>query len=640
MLRAPTDDLVERLGRLFYPATIAAVVAVLIAVEAYLPTQFAVFGLYALVGLVGGAMIHYGTDEVTRETRTRIDRRFHRGAVYAVVAVTVGAVALTGAPLVVAVGLVVGYALVARQLLVLADARRLVPQITALYLLSPVTKYLTAGYYIGHGDLLFHTRLAESVVAEGSLAAIAGETYYDFPGLHLLSGTVSSLSGLGAHDGITLVGLAAYATLLPAVYLITARVTDDPRLGLATALAAAALDDLSFYASYVFPQALAIVLILALVLLALLAARDRIARPAAAAFVLVAVALVFTHHLTEVLFVPVLGLVAALYASHGREYATGLLTSRGLALFAFAGVLTTVRLYRTGFLGRLADKAGLLVRGGARGGHTQSLNFAFGIGAAPDPVVAAFRWLASPYGVYLVVLLLVFSIGVVAFLRAPWRPVTHGAVAWAGIAGAIFVFETPISIQSLIRIRAPWLFVFAFVVAIGFRKLRRHADPARTSRLLLLLLVVLCAAGPLVTADNYYGLDPRPTTQNAFSDAEYEQLRAVSSFVEGTETPTTVFWYTRLAMERFRVTGAEHATIRGESLVVEPGHLLYRRSWTDHEVFFSANTADSLYSHRMRVSDGWLDERLVRGDKVYSAGEVGLLWSDAERSFRSDRPPT
>jgi len=621
----------ERLGRYFYPLSIGAVLIALAAVQQYLSTRFVIFGLYGLFGLVGGAAVYYRTSDTSNLSYPVINDRMHAVGVYVVTAVSLGLVALTGEPLLVVLGLGLGYALVVRQLVSSPTPGRMVPQITALFLLSPTVKYLTAGQYIGHGDLLVHTRLVEDIMLGGSLEAIASASYNQFPGLQLLSATIASLTGLSAYDGIMLAGLGAYAIVVPAVYLVALRLTDIPVLALSVAFAVTLLDDISFYVSYAFPQSLAMVMVVLLALLATIAERDAVKWPAVAGFGLVAVALSFTHHLTQLLFIPVILCATVVYALSGGTRLRDFAVSRSATLLVGAVLITTVRLLLTGFFGRLWRAGGLLVQGGLYGGYTQGLTREFGAESSTT-VLSAVQWLTSAYGLYIILLLMVFSVGVVGLLRATNSPPAYTALAWTGVIGAVLVFETPLSIPSLIRIRAPWLFAFAFVVGLGIYQFRRDISSTGSLRLLFMVLIVLAAIGPLVTADNYYDLDPRETAQTSFSAAEYEQLRGTASFVDATAEPTTVFWETRLVMDRYRISeDLPRASVRDDQVRIPAGHYVYRDAWADHRLTFTAASGDEFYSNTVYMSDEWLDQRVDAGNQVYSAGGTGILWQPTER---------
>jgi hypothetical protein len=630
---SPSKSIVTRLGRYFYPLTIGGVAIVLLFVLAYLPDRWAVFGLYPLLGLAGGAVVYHGTYRAEGASGYDIDVGLHRTGVYVTSALTIGAVALTNEPLLVAVGLGVGYLLFVRQLFADPTPRLMVPQVTVLFMLSPLTKYLTAGRYIGDGDVLVHTRLVEEILAGGSVAAISGTSYHDFPGLHLLSSTLGSLTGLGSYDGLMLAGLGAFTVVIPAVYLVAVRLTDDRLLALTTAVAVAILDDVSFFASYVFPQSLAIVLLLVLVVLATMAYRRAIQYRVAGVFVVVTVALALTHHLTEILALPVFAVAGLFYAARGKSYARNLVRSPPFALFAVGVAVIGVRLWQTGFLERLYPKAVTLVESGLLGGYTESVSLGFGRAVRSSSVSSALGWLLSPYGVFAILLLLLFAIGVVGFLRSRTHPAPYATVVWTGILGGVLILESPLSIKSLIRIRLPWQFVFAFVVGAGILLLCRYAATPSRRVAVLVLLVLATAGSPLVTADDYYGLDPRPTTQTSFSDESFAELRSASVFSGATESPPAVLAQTRRVMNRFGLADLGRVGLRDEQLVLPAGHFLYRTEWRDHKVSFRVRGPDSLYGNSLYVSGEWLDSRVGAGNKVYTAGGTGALWSETDRPF-------
>jgi len=631
--RATSALTTDALGRSFYPAAIVSVVVVLVSVYFTVGAAFAVFGLYALFGILGGAALYYGFDDGTESSHWAIDGAAYRLGVYAAVAVTIGIVSLTGEAMAVLLGLLIGYALVVGQLLSDPVPERLVPQLTALFLLSPVTKYLTAGRYIGHGDLLFHTRVVEDLVTTGSLASIGYASYQNFPGLHVVASSVASLAGLGPHDGIMLTGLAVWAVVIPAVYLIIVRITNHPQLALCTAFALVLLDDLSFFASYVFPQSLAMAMIVMLGLLATLAVRDEIKWRIASVFAVMAGVLSVTHHLTQVLVFPVVALGIVLYAIRGREELAATVRSRPVALFGFAAAVSGFRLVQTGFIDRLLAKAGQIIGGGTMGGYTEGTVFSFGRPARSSSVGHALEWLVSPYGLYITVLLVLFSLGFVVYLRSSERPVAHRALFGCGAVAALLVFETPISIQSLIRIRFPWLFVFAFVLAIGLLQLIRYAGRRPVGVIVLALVVATAISAPLVTADNYYDLDPRPTVQSSFTDQEIAELRALSGYVDSEERTVGGFWITEQVLERYGVNDVHNARIADGEVMLPAGHFVYRSAWPGHKVHFTVGTGEQLYSNTLYVATAWLDRRIEQTNKVYTVGGTSLRWHPSERPF-------
>jgi hypothetical protein len=181
------------------------------------------------------------------------------------------------------------------------------------------------------------------------------------------------------------------------------------------------------------------------------------------------------------------------------------------------------------------------------------------------------------------------------------------------------------------------------VIALGlYRACRRYAEqqPVKKVPLVLVLIVILGTAAPLVTADHYYGLDPRPTAQNDFSEQEYESLRSLAGFVRTYDSESvTTLQPTRTALERFGVAERRmgYADVRRGELYIPAGLLVYRNQWGEHEVPFITTVQeadDGLYSSRLDVSSSWLKQRIRTGNKVYDAGTVGIVWKSQDRPFK------
>lgn len=631
MYRLSFTTLGDRLETYFYPLAIAAVLAILSAVALYLSTQFAIFGLYALFGLVGGATVYYRTAAFDELSRDRINERIHRYGVYIVSSLTLGVVVLTREPLVVGFGLLIGYTLLIRQFVSRPTPERLLPQLTALFLLSPAVKYLTVGQYIGHGDLLFHVGLVEDIMREHTIAAIATTSYYDVPGLHIVAATVSSVSGFGAYEGVMLTGLAAFSIAIPAMYLVALRLTGRELLALSGAIGVAVLNDLSFFVSYVFPQSIATIMVLVLLVLGSMVSRDEIKWPVAGLFVLGTLGLAMTHHLTQVLFLPTIACFVSIYLLSSSVPTGTLLKSRQFALLGVALLINGVVLWQIEFFGRLYDAAVLLVQGGIFGGYSQGITIGLGMTPPSSSMSLAIDWLFSPYALYLVLLLVVFSIGVVTFIRHTNHSAGYVALGCTGLVGALFILETPLSIKSLIRIQFPWQFAFAFVVGIGLLNLRRRVGSTAFGRLLVGTLVVLLVVTPLVAVDNYYGLDPRPTAETSFSEAEFSELKATEEFVSQRDAQITGLHETRLVMSRFGTTDLERGIVRNDRMILPAGHFIYRSGFPDNKLSLTTGTGSSLYSNDIYMSETWLSTRVERANHVYTAGGTGTLWSPTER---------
>ena len=642
------NKILSVLAILFFPLGILSVVAVEYFVYRYVGVRFAVFGLYALLGLGVAAAIYYTSiiDKRLFPLSVNVESigegRSIDKIVYITCALTVATATVTQYPIIAAPGLLIAYSSLALQLYSNPTPSRFLPQLMAVFAVSPAIKQLTTGFYFGHGDLFHHVGVIEDLMASGSLSAISYSRYDDFPGLHVLTTAIGTVSDMGAYDSLLILGAVVSMSIIPLMYLFAYYLTESTWYAASTALAITTMAQVSFYSSYFFPQAFASILVLFLIVLAFI--YDRVPKKwtITSLIVLISLTVIITHHLTQVAFLPMILVPSILYMLNGRKYAARLLRSAQFRIYVLVAVLNVLYLiYFSSFLDRLLMSGTGLIAGGLSGGYSQVSTYAFGR-TSTEPVGIAVDWLISPYGIYMIVLLAVFCLGVIAFLRSGPAGTAYRALVWAAILASPIMFDTPISVKSLIRIRYPWMFLFTLVIALGlYRACRRYAEqqPVKKVPVVLVLIVIIGTAAPLVTADHYYGLDPRTTTQNDFSEQEYESLRSLAGFVRTYDSESvTTFRHTRTALKRFGVAERRmgYADVRRGELYVSAGVLIYRNQWGEHNVPFVTTlqkAGDELYSSRLEVSSPWLEQRVRAGNKVYDAGTVGMVWKSQDRPF-------
>jgi hypothetical protein len=562
--------------------------------------------------------------------------------VYITCALTVATATVTQYSIIAAPGLLIAYSSLALQLYSNPTPSRFLPQLMAVFAVSPAIKQLTTGFYFGHGDLFQHVDIIEDLMIGGSLSAISYARYRDFSGLHVLSTAIGTVSDIGAYGSLLILGVIVSMSIIPLMYLFGYYLTEDTWYATSAALAVTMMAQVSFYSSYFFTQSFASVLVLFLVVLTF--TYNRVSKRWAITFLIVIISLtvIITHHLTQVVFLPMVLVPSTLYALNGRKYAARLLRSAQFRIYVLIGVLNLLYMaYFSDFLDNLLSKGTELITGGLTGGYSQVSTYAFGRAPPTGSVEVALDWLISPYGIYMIVLLAVFSLGVIAFLRSGPTNTAHRALIWAAILASPIVFETPISVKSLARIRYPWMFLFTLVIALGlYTACRRYAEqqPVKKVPLVLMLIVILGATAPLVTADHYYGLDPRTSTQNDFSEQEYESFRSLAGFVRTYDSErVTALQHTELALRRFDIPGEEvgYPNVRRGDLYLPAGLFVYRTQWSEYEVPFitSKEADDKLYSSRLYVSSSWLRQRVRTGNKVYDSGSVGMVWKSQDRPF-------
>lgn len=650
----------ESLQRWFFPLSIAGSFLVLFVAQFLLDTITAIKGGYVLLGLLIAVVVYRTTDadhldadssiaavsiDDGKPDETRVDTvgRFTQSekGVYIIIALTIAASALLGErfyPLL--IGLLVGYALLGYQLFARRWSSRLLTQVLGLYLVSPVSQYLTTGFYFGPGDTFTHVRLVESLMESGTIEALT--LYSGFPGFHTFVGAVSMVAGVPAYDGLQLVGITSFSALIVLIYLV-ADSLHGQRFAIFAALALTLMDSIVFFATYFFPQSLAVVLFTFLLYVALRTyPRNSADLRLTICGLVVVPAVVLTHHLTVVLLVPLFGFAVVsewwtTSRAGGSNWSIGVPTHRLSLVFVTGLLALTYWSFTEEFIGMFA----VFVLGKldsqlvASGSSKPILTYAIGTSIPSLTLWDSVLSLFSPEGIYFILLTSTFVLGLVSVLDAPRKYVRMTGLVSTGVLSVVLVMRTPFALPGIERLRLPASIFFAFVIAIGLRRLLDSRPKVPGVRhLTLALFVVFAATTPIVAGDDLYRahagpglyeLQPLPEPQRELSSGEVEQLAATSRFIEthGSTSRVTTFGVTARALSRFGSESTGRVSIVESGLRTGEGLFVYRERWTDHTVVFSP-AEYSLSS--LVISEEWLDTTLQRENKVYDTGSVGILW--------------
>lgn len=638
----------RRVEWLLYLILLFSVVVVL-ALFSQINVVFAVKGSYVLVGTILAGMVFFGTRYYGGVTSgfpsmDLNERNANRATKAVVILVSFAYVLILLTEytvFVLAAVLPAGYFLLSLQLNAGTGTKLLLFQTVLLFTITPVAKYVTTDFYFGSGDILHHVGYTKELVAAGSTAGISS-TYSSFPGLHLLTATVHFVTGLPVYDALLSVGIA-YGSLftLPLVFLFAYHVVRNARYAVLTALMASTITYVVYYTTYFFAQALAVPLFLFLVYLAYRIESAR--RSSGSAYwrvlwetprwslvaVLVVLSILPTHHLTVILFTPV---VALLFAGTLVVERVGGNESNGNGIAAFNAILP----FATIILGLVywsLSAPGLIpfifwsveqvfshsLFFSSPGGGTRTYTFDV-IPAAP-PV-------ASVDLVFYTALLALFVTGVLTLVEFHRRYRRVLPLTIVGVLGSITVLKTPLAVKSIGRIGFVFCFFFSFVTAAGCNYLLGASDRAHgRAALFVVLLVTVGTFGPLLAPDMMDApLDPRRAEQSSYTDSELSQLRAASGFVRSTSGGVSAFWISNWTIEMYGVEGTS-PSVSQQGFHAPEGLFLYRESWADHAVGFRTG---SLYLKRFLVSEPYLDNLIARQNKVYDSGSVGLLWNRRE----------
>lgn len=645
---------------LFASSTLLTLVALIIA-YLFLGEVLAIKGSYLLIGIMLAAALYQ--ERAESDTTIQSIDNVGRWSLKIICILTISAYIVTyvvGERLeVTVITLILGYSVLAYQILFTKMTKAVVPQIGILFTVSPVTKYLSTGFYFGETDLFGHVRAAELLYRTGRLRSIdiAYQSYDSFPALHILSGAISSFTGLPAYDSLIMLGILTYTVVIIVVFYLC-RIIFSPSKSVTIAITFSALSIVHSYTTYFFPQALATALIIFLIYVVI--RRQSVPTleysPLSLTAILLALCIVVTHHVTQILFV---GLVGALYAPsvlQATEIGQRLDINENLPrfvpiLFTLTAGITYLSVtsseivsYFVQFTEETIDTLFVSDTGGDR--------MVVGLGTEipyHTPRIAI-ESLFYVDGLYYIGITSLFIVGVMATLLHYNQYTKVTGFMLLGISSSLAVLKTPLT-STVARLSLPLAFFFAFIAGIGLWQLtrgrtdltgvtgREGSDKRRMA--VFVLIVLVGTTGPLVAGDDLYGLHAGPNLwetystpeqQVDFSDQELHEFETMVQHVDQHTSEVTMLWVSREASDRFggeerlEPTNISKTGIRAES------PLVYRTNWTNHQVGYAANELGTL-----AMADWWLNREINASNKVYTTGKVGVVGTENGTYFSADR---
>jgi hypothetical protein len=632
----------------FFPVAILLSLVIAAVVALRIDLTVGVRGLYASLGLAVSSLIyHFFPSLGARESSRRAVRWSEKG-VYLVAVSSLGAAALLERRFVVLVTLLpLGYLLFFLQIRALHSPARLLPQVGALFIIAPLTKYLTTGFYFGNGDILFHTAHVAELLDHGTVVAIDGQ-YQVFPGLHVIVGGISLLTELAPYDALLITGVMTYALLaLSVIYLFGQKLFANRHLAVCVALAGSAVYSISFYATYFFPQALGIVLLVAVIYVTWrtpASVTTNFKRLTAVVFLILLGAL-FTHHLSFILTFPILvSLVAISLLQNARasDRTTPVLSPRLLPLAT--GMLAGITYWTEvlpDFIFGLFWWMRKIVRDVFSGSPTSGSGpetLFFGTSVPKPTIEAALSNLFWVNSVYLWSLVAVFSLGVVTFVERHTEFRQATSLSLVSVLSAVLIFKIPLVIPGQSRIRLPFAFFFAFIAGLGVYRAIEASRTTSIRKVLPLVLVVLVAtSGPLYvqSGDDLYNIHDPPNgphqKQVELTSEEYRSVMSVHQFEQTHGVSLRAVWIDSLALNHFGASVDDGPRVTDAGVTQPSGALLYRTRWTDHAVHY---TNGSSTFGKFVLSEQWLRRNVQRSNKIYDTGHAGVLWDDNRITLR------
>jgi len=598
----------------------------------------AIRGSYILLGLLIATAIFQRAVEVD-DTETNLKTASLRGrggkAIAVIICISIAYLFIfRSRALVLILALPVGYGIVGVQYVQGRNGKIIISQVAALFALAGVSKFLTTGFYFGSGDLLLRAAEIRGLLSGGHTSSIPLRYEY-FPGLHILVGSLSALSGLGVEDSILMTGITSYTAVLVIGYAMAAVITGSEKLSIAVAIVLSFARPIHKFSTYFFPQSLAIVLIIYFLYFTFKrTTRGTRNRATEIGMGILLLATVVTHHLSLLFVLPMVGLFLLVSEFNGcdiidiKRVGSSFLILGTVAVGYWTYVGRAWRFY-VQLIGafQMFLKPELVINF-----RTKSSPVIYAFGQRIPKTTVRSIVIYPPY-VYLGLLLALFVLGLIFIHRNKEFYVKFASILVAGVVASVFLFETPLSLKALKRIRLAWTLPFAFIIGAAIVHLRSSFD-YRVARVILVTLFVLTSLGPMAAADDLGSFSKNPHKQVDFGEKEYKQLEESARFYDYHGSRVTAFHRTHTAFRHFvdfQISTVESPRINDSGIWVEEGLFIYRRNIVSHKIKFvdeSRNTAGTMY-----ISEVYLDRSIAVENKVFSAGEVEITWSEDRHRF-------
>jgi len=611
-----------------------SVVAGLAYVSTFVSLMLAIKGSYALLALPIGWSIYNSRKQTTTSVPRPANARWSTKGVFVVILLSVGWIfALDARLAVLAVALPIGYALLLTSCVAGSSPSSIVTQACGLFVLDPLSKHLSTGFYFGNGDTLGHVGAIESLVQAGQSSAIEPiyPVYESIPGMHVTAGTVHLLTGLSAYESLVAITLLLYVVAIVCIYLLARSLLGD-HVGTGAAIGLTVLAPFHYFAGYAFPQSFTTALVIAALYIVYRGTRGfRQTRQRFAVVVLPVVAgAALSHHLTILLFTPLFAFLVV--AAVGRSRITtasvqprllplGLLILGGVLVWSYRA--TGFLSYFYSFTRRLVFQQGIFATetGGGR------VLIEYGTTIETHTAVEAAQSLAAADGIYyLTFTALVIAGGAVAIQKL-WDYGPALPILAVGLLGSVVLLPLPV-IGIINRFRLPLSFFVAFVVGVVVASIISSDIRGEGALVTLLIVLLVATTAPFVAGDdlydvhegpNLYEVRDTPQQQTSFSRTELAELQATSRFVEQSDTEVSSLWITREAFNRFGLSDIGSPQVE-KTGIRSRDSFVYRERWTEHQVGTETNVVGT-----MAVSRLWLQRSVTTSNKVYTTGSVGIL---------------
>lgn len=474
-----------------------------------------------------------------------------------------------------------------------------------------IYSFTNTGIYVGSVDPLWqHFPSVKSIIENGNTSGVYPR-YRSWPLSHIAVAIVGLIADLSPFPAsIPFVTSIAFG-LSVLSYSLTRTISNQVIAKYALILIPS-IYLVSFHIPMLLPKTLAVLFLLLIFVLSDL--KNRIAIiPASVALL----ALIFTHHLSIIIF---LGLVPLLY-SIGAVQRYRVVVITGMATAAHWLFVDDSFLYSLIFA---TDKIINNLRGPTP--TTVSSIYVFGPELKSETIRTSLIYLGSLQGLYFAAITIVLlSSAYYIIQKKSYYPV----IPYAGVC-VLFIFPTPLSgLRGVARIGFALSFLLVPALAVGMHNLSTSID--HSSVLTIAVVLAICTLGPAIatghTPINDVGNEHLP--QQSLSLSTTEELSEVAMFQKETDSEMHSFWVTSLYIS-YDGGSATQNVARGENNITIPeGLFVYRMDWED----YSARIYTPYGGSVILFSEDYLNKELSLRNKVYSSGDARIVWYEEDQTL-------
>lgn len=494
-----------------------------------------------------------------------------------------------------------------------------------IFISVPAIRYFNSGLFIGGGDLPRHISITNTIIAESHLIGLFNTPYQNFPVLHIINSLISISIGVSAYDSIALLGIIVSAITILYIFEISSLFLDAKKGGIYCAFLYTSMNQISFYASYFFPQSLATHMLVSMVVIFIFGFvfddRRRIILS-----ILILSVVVLTHHFTFIVVLPVIVFIMMLFAIT-KELNIGSRQAIWLMIITIPPVMYWL-LVASEIIAAISLGLQHAVQSPEVSSPINSTNSISTNSISTNSISNSLRWLAGVYGVYYISLVAISTIGVATLIVSDFRGKVKRILIPLGILSTVFIVEIPIPIKSINRISFTWYFISPIAIGSGIFGILNYTEKYSLKHYgIIFLLLTASVTAPIATQYDTFDVNPRPTPLPTITDGQLEQLKATGEFTSRySDSPATTL-RTKKILATMGIQTETSIRYRADGYYSSDDIIIYNNYWQNNLNIYGKAEGSGL---KFTITKQEYENSVSSNDKIYSSGNNQIVWADGD----------